>query len=105
MTTTESISGGNVRWEEIRTGIAERTDTYKELLSLADSFNGTADVTTASVVGLVSRAIAQRSPCLTDLSVRLLIVLIEHVYDEKSWRSGRLTVFPGNRRLAEITGK
>lgn len=105
MTTTESISGCNAGWDTIRTGIAERTDTYKDLLSLADSFNGANDVTTASVVGLVSRAIAQRSPCLTDLSVRLLIVLIEHVYDEKAWRSGRLTVFPGNKRLAEITGK
>ncbi|WP_430471402.1 helix-turn-helix domain-containing protein [Thalassospira lucentensis] len=106
MTTNESITGNDARLDEIQfTGIAARTDTYEDLLRLADSFGGAREVTTASVVGLVSRAIAQRSPCLTDLSVRLLIVLIEHVYDEKAWRCGRLTVFPGNRRLAEITGK
>ena len=106
MTTNESITGNDARLDEIQfTGIAARTDTYEDLLRLADSFGGAREVTTASVVGLVSRAIAQRSPCLTDLSVRLLVVLIEHVYDEKAWRSGRLTVFPGNRRLAEITGK
>ena len=89
----------------MREGTAARTDSYKELLDLADGFTGSPQVTTASVVGLVTRAIAQCSPCLTDLSVRLLIALIEHIYDEKAWRTGRLTVFPGNKRLAEMTGK
>jgi hypothetical protein len=86
-------------------GLAGRTETYGDLLALCDGFTGCNDVTTASVVGLVSRAISCLSPCLTDLSVRVLILLIEHVYDARAWRSGRLMVWPGNRRLAELTGK
>ncbi|WP_157831975.1 helix-turn-helix domain-containing protein [Thalassospira marina] len=86
-------------------GLAGRTETYGDLLALCDGFTGCNDVTTASVVGLVSRAISCLSPCLTDLSVRVLILLIEHVYDVRAWRSGRLTVWPGNRRLAELTGR
>ncbi|MDP2699887.1 helix-turn-helix domain-containing protein [Thalassospira sp.] len=104
MTTTESI-GSIPNAAPVPRGLADRTDSYPELLSLADSFTGTTEVTTASVVGLVSRAVSQLSPCMTDLSVRLLIILIEHVYDERAWRTGRLTVWPGNRRLAEMTGK
>ncbi|OSQ35136.1 hypothetical protein TMES_21710 [Thalassospira mesophila] len=86
-------------------GLARRTESYGDLLALCDGFTGCNDVTTASVVGLVSRAISCLSPCLTDLSVRVLILLIEHVYDVRAWRSGRLMVWPGNRRLAELTGK
>jgi hypothetical protein len=86
-------------------GLAGRTESYGDLLALCDGFTGCNDVTTASVVGLISRAISCLSPCLTDLSVRVLILLIEHVYDVRAWRSGRLTVWPGNRRLAELTGK
>ena len=86
-------------------GLAGRTESYGDLLALCDGFTGCNDVTTASVVGLVSRAISCLSPCLTDLSVRVFILLIEHVYDVRAWRSGRLTVWPGNRRLAELTGK
>ncbi|WP_114090804.1 helix-turn-helix domain-containing protein [Thalassospira profundimaris] len=86
-------------------GLARRTESYGDLLALCDGFTGCNDVTTASVVGLVSRAISCLSPCLTDLSVRVLILLIEHVYEVRAWRSGRLMVWPGNRRLAELTGK
>ncbi|MEQ5777599.1 hypothetical protein J4E05_18890 [Thalassospira sp. NFXS8] len=86
-------------------GLARRTESYGDLLALCDGFTGCNDVTSASVVGLVSRGISCLSPCLTDLSVRVLILLIEHIYDVRAWRSGRLTVWPGNRRLAELTGK
>jgi hypothetical protein len=86
-------------------GIASRAGDFADLHFLSASFNGTGrGVTSASVSGLVARGVKVLSPALTATAVHLLVLLVEHVYDADRWQSGRLTVLPGNRRLALMLG-
>ncbi len=85
------------------TGIAARAKEFPKLAFLANSFNGTNDgVTAASVAGLVLKGIKVLSPALPSTTVHLLSLLVEHVYDSDRWLTGKLTVMPGNRRLARM---
>jgi hypothetical protein len=85
-------------------GIASRSDTYADLVE--DVRGARAEgVTTAAVTGLVLRGVRVLAPALSPAAVHLLALLCEHVYGDDRWRKGKLTVCPGNARLALMMGR
>jgi hypothetical protein len=85
-------------------GLASRTETFAEFEEATRGARAEG-VTTASVTGLVLRGVRILAPALTPAAVHLLALLCEHVFGDDRWRAGKLTVCPGNARLALMMGR